>query len=322
MNKKKMLPIEYRRYVLPSSFPVVLIDGPTWRISDIPSDRLHFHNCMEIGICHSNSGTLEVMSEPFAFQEGDVTVVPRNVPHTMYSDEGHLSLWSFIFFSPSALFKGALFSSFTELGISKSSLSDFKCVLGEKEFPEIHMLAAMTLAELRKKDKDWQAVVRSLLFSLYVKLQRIERMDGFVSETKNLEEIPTVIKAVDYIEDHYAEKLSIEDLADHCCISTSHFRRLFFSAMNISPLMYLNSIRITKACSLLISTSDTILQIAEDVGFFSVANFNRNFKAIMHVTPKVYKQSVNHDVTVVPDIVELAGWTQPEKPKKRSDRTK
>ena len=51
---------EYRNYYLPPHFPVLLLTGEHWRISDIPSDRLHFHNCLEIGICHSDSGFMEL----------------------------------------------------------------------------------------------------------------------------------------------------------------------------------------------------------------------------------------------------------------------
>ena len=60
MPLKKPKPVvEYRNYYLPSSFPVLLLTGSNWTISDIRSENLHFHNCLEIGICHSHDGTLE-----------------------------------------------------------------------------------------------------------------------------------------------------------------------------------------------------------------------------------------------------------------------
>lgn len=82
MAKSKRAVTEYRSYYLPTHFPVLLLSGDYWKISDIPSGSLHFHNCLEIGICHSDSGTLEINGEKQTFHAGDVTVLPRNVPHT------------------------------------------------------------------------------------------------------------------------------------------------------------------------------------------------------------------------------------------------
>ena len=81
MAKSKRAVTEYRSYYLPTHFPVLLLSGDYWKISDIPSGSLHFHNCLEIGICHSDSGTLEINGEKQTFHAGDVTVLPRNVSH-------------------------------------------------------------------------------------------------------------------------------------------------------------------------------------------------------------------------------------------------
>lgn len=78
MPTKKPKPIvEYRNYYLPSSFPVLLLTGDNWKISDVRSEHLHFHNCLEVGICHTDSGTLEFCSAmTIPFSAGDVTCIP------------------------------------------------------------------------------------------------------------------------------------------------------------------------------------------------------------------------------------------------------
>ena len=48
MARPKSPVTEYRSYYLPMQFPVKLLSGDHWKISDIPSKRLHFHNCLEI----------------------------------------------------------------------------------------------------------------------------------------------------------------------------------------------------------------------------------------------------------------------------------
>ena len=69
MSKPKNTVMEYRNYYLPADFPVLVLTGGHWKISDIPSSRLHFHNCLEIGLCHSHSGTMKFYSEPMSFKE-------------------------------------------------------------------------------------------------------------------------------------------------------------------------------------------------------------------------------------------------------------
>ena len=46
MPRHKKPYIEFRDYNLPARFPVLLLSGEEWRISDIPSPRLHIHNCL------------------------------------------------------------------------------------------------------------------------------------------------------------------------------------------------------------------------------------------------------------------------------------
>lgn len=70
MPKQKNSVMEYRNYYLPVDFPVLILSGEHWKISDIPSSRLHFHNCLEIGLCHSCSGTMKFYSEPMTFKAG------------------------------------------------------------------------------------------------------------------------------------------------------------------------------------------------------------------------------------------------------------
>lgn len=104
MAKSKRVVTEYRSYYLPMQFPVLLLSGDYWKISDIPSGSLHFHNCLEIGLCHSDSGTLEINGDKQSFHAGDVTILPRNVPHTTYSTPGTRSHWSYLFLDPRSCF--------------------------------------------------------------------------------------------------------------------------------------------------------------------------------------------------------------------------
>lgn len=89
--------IEYRSYDLPPHFPIRLIAGDDWHISDVPSGVLHFHNCLEIGLCESDSGKMDFAGTVLPFKSGDVTVVAGDVLHTTWSDPGCSSKWRYLF---------------------------------------------------------------------------------------------------------------------------------------------------------------------------------------------------------------------------------
>ena len=92
MSRPPRTVIEYRNYELPADFPIQMLSGENWRISDVPSGVLHFHNCLEIGLCESDGGFLGFRGEQRAFRAGDVTIISGDVPHTTWSDPGTASI--------------------------------------------------------------------------------------------------------------------------------------------------------------------------------------------------------------------------------------
>ena len=103
MGRPPRTVLEYRSYELPADFPVMVLTGDRWHISAIPGQHLHFHNCLEIGICHTGSGTMRFNQRKVHFKAGDVTCIARNVPHTTWSSPGEHSLWSYLYVDPEAL---------------------------------------------------------------------------------------------------------------------------------------------------------------------------------------------------------------------------
>ena len=97
MPKKPRSVIEYRLYDLPPQLPILCLTGEKWRISDTLSGHLHFHNCLEIGLCHTDSGFMLMESERVPFAAGDLMLVPRHLPHTTCSDPGCRSRWSYLY---------------------------------------------------------------------------------------------------------------------------------------------------------------------------------------------------------------------------------
>ena len=76
MGRHSKTVIEYRSYEFPPHFPLRVIAGEEWRISDVPSGVLHFHNCLEIGICESDSGKMNFSGKVVPLKPGILPLLP------------------------------------------------------------------------------------------------------------------------------------------------------------------------------------------------------------------------------------------------------
>ena len=99
-------------------------------------------------------------------------------------------------------------------------------------------------------------------------------------------------KAVAYLNDHYAENVSVNDLAKIAHYSPAQFRRIFGETMQMSPSDYIASVRVNAAKTLLRTTSRRISDIAADTGFFDHSHFIRTFRGIVGTTPARYRRQV------------------------------
>lgn len=315
MPKQRKTITEYRNYSLPMNFPVFHLTGDKWKISDIKSGRLHFHNCLEIGICHSHSGVMEFEGESIPFQEGDITCVPRNLPHTTYSSPGTESRWSYIFVDPEELFRDLFRDSTRELKIAMSFIQKFKHLMNKIDHPKVHFLATCILDELEEKKANYQTSVKGLLLSLCIEFLRIHNEEKQTKDDEQPENSLVISPALDYIHANYMAQFTIEDLANLCHLSVTHFRRLFLSIMGTSPLDFVNNTRIYQACILLRSTEEPILSISEQVGFHSISSFNRYFSKVMHISPREWRAKMiqSDSKSPKPVILEFNGWILPPK---------
>lgn len=85
-------------------------------------------------------------------------------------------------------------------------------------------------------------------------------------------------QAQGYIADHYAEKLSLQEVADHCYVSQWHLSKLLRKHLGQNFYVILNGVRIQKAKELLEDPSLRISEVADRVGYSDTAHFSRVFK--------------------------------------------
>lgn len=96
-------------------------------------------------------------------------------------------------------------------------------------------------------------------------------------------------KMLRYIEEHYAEDLTLADLAKSANISKSECARCFKLSMNTTPYKYLAEFRLSKAAQLLKRTEKPIGDIAAEVGFHQMSHFGKCFKEKTGYSPREYR---------------------------------
>lgn len=314
MKKGRGSIVEYRNYDLSTTFPIMILTGEKWRISDIPSGTLHFHNCLEIGICESDSGVIEFGNEEIAFKAGDITVIGSDVLHTTYSTAGTASKWTYIFMK-----LDELLLPFYPLNtvISDMELSDFmwncRLIFHEEQDEEMVTLVRYLVRLLIRKETGYEHMVRGLMIMLTTRLYSHHRSKSNVAERKlngSRTEHLIIAPALDYIQKYYKQDFPIDTLADLCGLSSTHFRRLFNAIMGVSPLAYLNQFRVQRATVLLRTTELTILDISEEVGFHSISSFNRHFSRMIGKAPLQWRKEETRMTNY--SILKYSGWLTPE----------
>ncbi len=100
-------------------------------------------------------------------------------------------------------------------------------------------------------------------------------------------------KVLDYIELHYAEQISISQLAKLCYFSDYHFMRFFKRHMNMTCVEYINNLRLEKAVELFEQGNTEILDVSLLVGYHNLSYFHRAFKKKYNMTPLSFIKELN-----------------------------
>lgn len=307
MPRAKQAVLEYRSYDLPPDFPMMLLSGEHWRISPVPSARLHIHNCLEIGLCLSDSGEIVLEDQQHPFQSGCVTCIARNVPHTTWSSPGTHSLWSYLFVEPETLLGRFGLAQMPDQQTFNRMLSGCRFLLPPDQFPWAMPLVQAIMRELTDQPPGYRVCIRGLFLALMIHLLRVFPKEA--NESAEDKGLTALTPALDYVYNHYAEAFPLETLAEVCHVSPTHFRRLFHAQMGTNPLNFLHQVRILKSCTLLRTSEITVAEIAAQVGYASLSCFNQHFQRMLGCTPSDWRKSGGASR---PSLLSFTGWLEAE----------
>lgn len=99
-----------------------------------------------------------------------------------------------------------------------------------------------------------------------------------------------VAKCQHFIERHYQENITVQQLADMCHVSESGLHRRFQAELSMSPIEYLLEIRMAQAKKMLRRKEGSVTEIALKTGFGSSSHFSARFQKTQHLSPTEYRK--------------------------------
>ena len=167
--------------------------------------------------------------------------------------------------------------------------------------PEAIMLVYHRLARLSSIEEGFIAVQE--FFSILYELSKFddarELASSSFAKVEVVSESKRILKVKNYIDEHYKDDLSLEQLADLVGMTPTAFSRYFKqrTAKNISE--YIVDIRLGHAARLLVDTSDSVSEICWATGFNTLSNFNRLFRKRKGCSPTEFREKYQKTKVIV-----------------------
>lgn len=256
----------------------------------------HWHAGIEIIMPIRDGYQVVAGNDVFDLKEGDVLIINTSVLHSLVAPPaGERVILQFDI---------SLLHSLKEMETLLSMLPPITCLRKEDEDQVLYTYVKKKMdrivEEYREKQPFCEAVIYADLISMFAALGRRLAEGVYTRNTgkdsgssgKQKEYMETVLNACSYINHHYQENITLEQVAAISGFSKFHFTRIFKQCMDKTFYEYLNERRITKAEELLYTTVLSITDIAMNSGFSSISAFNRTFKSIKGCSPSEYRNKL------------------------------
>jgi AraC-like DNA-binding protein len=255
----------------------------------------HYHPEIELTLIRKGTGVRLVGDSMAQFEDGDLILLGSNLPHMWRSDSIYFQNIPTLNIEAVAIhfredFWGAAFMQLPELKPIKEMLDLAKRgirIMGETRDV---VIAAM--------EKNIHVTGPKRIEFLLGILDVISRSTDYVllaspgfNKTYDLTTTDKINLIYTYTFNNFKNNISIKDAAEAANLSPNSFCRYFKTRTLKTYWQFLLEIRIGHACRLLIENKGSVAQICSECGFNNLSNFNRQFKALLKITPLQYAKT-------------------------------
>lgn len=251
---------------------------------------IHCHDCLEVNLIKKGCGHYLIENHTYGIRENDIFII-NNSEHHMAVHEEELSMLVFVF-SPEFVWSSpeefGWLKPFFERGATFSNTVDQKY----QGFEKMKELLLTIAEEYEKQAPGWELMIKSLLMLFLARLNRYYQGREELEEDRGqMQGYSRIRHVIEYIHENFARELTLSQLSELAAMGKSYFSSYFTNTMKMTVFAYIEQVRVNHAAMELITTSNSILEIALEAGFHSSSYFNRVFKKVMKMTPSAYRKS-------------------------------
>ncbi len=276
-------------------------------------DFIHWHNYLQIALCIKGQGKFLFGSKEYSVKEGDVFIVDNFENHVAIADFETNIYFLFVIFLPDLIAApGSRMLDYEYLSPFWYDSKNF-CNKIDRSSATAKTVAPI-IYELRSiwdnKPVGYKHLVdANLKRILSILINHYEISNNSQSFTKIHSHIK-IQPALNYINQHFTENITLEDAAETIHMSESRFRHLFKEITNIGFKEYINYLRINEAKKLLLGTELGLNEIVEKVGFSGAYQFYKKFFIHVSMTPNEYRKYFRDNV--VTSVISKNGFMENE----------
>lgn len=247
----------------------------------------HTHKNLEINFVIKGNCAMQFPGQKVYFKKSDCMIIYPNVEHYFTVADRPTSLVQLEF-------KMDIFPELVPCpGMEKSLIFLYNILTNSQQYlkiinnQQINQLIDQTVRELNLKRNNYQTMIRLLYAQLFILISR------HIKETLKMtypSGSPVIKEAIDFMNNHFTDNITISRVAEHCKVSERYVRAVFKKATTLSPIEYLNQLKINKARELLFDKNLSVKDIAYMGGFSNPQYFTRRFKASCGLSPSGFRK--------------------------------
>lgn len=252
----------------------------------------HWHNEIEIILVHEGSMDYYVEGNTYRLEAGSGIIVNTDRLHYAMPVKRLDCSFELLIFHPSLLTSNRfIYHKYIDPLLRDSQNDAIVLDNSHNWCIPVRELAEDIFAVCQQRKNGYEMRLQSILSNFWLLLyENTVAVNG--SRTNMSVSVASMKSMIEYIHGHYAEKISLNDIAAAGIMSRTKCCNLFRENMNQTPIEFLTYYRIHKGIELLKDDSLSVSEIALECGFYGASYFTETFRKIIGFSPRDYRKNL------------------------------
>jgi len=255
-------------------------------------ESVHYHSYIEIIYVLDGGSYVYVDDKGYELNKGDMIIINSGIPHDSTAIE-KTTKELVVKFEPDTLYMSDGYAyNFTYIMPFMFGIKNKDCIFRSEELEKTYVPDALKngAEECIKGEYGFEFAMKAELLRVFLWIVRSWKNKGIISS--EFETHLEVLKpALEYAQNEYENANSVI-AAEKCSLSYAYFSKLFKKTFSQSFSEYVNSIRVSESKRLLMSTEQSITQVAMNTGFSTTSYYISVFKRLTGKTPYSFRKQI------------------------------